>query len=73
MDKYTKAIAYLCELLDSMIYFPFKDKMIETSNFGFIKEKFKSEIEKTINELKIEKIIIELEKLIKRLIESEKK
>ena len=52
MDKYIIAIANLCELLDSMIYFPFKEKMIEGTNFGFIKEKFKSEIEKTINELK---------------------
>jgi len=55
MDKYTTAIAYLCNLLDSLIYIPFKDKMIEPSNFGFIKEKYKLEIEKTINELKEDK------------------
>jgi len=52
MDKYTIAIAYLCGLLDSMIYIPFKKMIIDSNDFGFIKEKFKLEIEKTINELK---------------------
>ena len=50
--KYTTAIAYLCGLLDSMLYIPFKKMLIYSSDFGFIKEKFKLEIEKTINELK---------------------
>lgn len=50
-DKHLQAIAYLCEKLDSMLYFPFK-KYCDDTNFGFKKEKFKQIIEDTINKLR---------------------
>ena len=50
MDKYEHVIYRLCETLDTMLYFPFKDQI--KGRFGFVKEKYKQFIEDTINKLK---------------------
>jgi len=54
MNIYERAIQLLCEKLDTMIYFPFKNRDLskDAHIFGQVKEKYKQIIEETILSLK---------------------
>jgi len=53
-DRFNEVIYQLCYKLDEMLYFPFKDKFKELTNFGVMKENYKILIENEINKLRDE-------------------